>query len=100
MISSTKNETVKGIFGLGWGRKKRMMSLASEVFPSDAYGTAPWRGSAGVESRVLEPKREHVSGARDVGIAGIQMGVQVIKHMGLLTESTEYRQKREQTATP
>lgn len=53
-----------------------------------------------VENRVLEPKKERVSGARDVGIAGIQMGVQVIKHLGLLMESTEYRQKREQRATP
>lgn len=48
----------------------------------------------------MEPKKESIAEARDLGIAGRQRGVEVIKHVAGHVENTEWRQRREQRANP
>lgn len=95
-MPSTKNETIKGRSSLGWGWKKRMMSVASEVFPSRCL----WNSAVERLSRQKEPEKESRAGARALGIAGRQRGVEVIKRVAGLMESTEWGERREQRANP
>lgn len=87
----TKNDTIKGRSGLGWGRKKRMISLASEVFPSKCL----WNSLGERLRRQWRPEswnpRESRAGARTSGIAGRQMGVEVRKRLAGYMVSTEWR---------
>lgn len=68
-MSSTMNETIKAMSGLGWGGINRMVSLASEGFPSrclwnmEVEKEAQW--TAG--DRVLKGS---AVGDRNLGIPG------------------------------
>lgn len=101
MLSSTKTETIKGMSGLGWSGKKRVMSLASEVFPSRClWNTQVEKLSRQREIRVLEPKKEGVAGDKNLVISCILLGAEVAKDMRLHGEHAEYEQRRQQREKP
>lgn len=76
------------------------MSLALECSLQDACGTPGGEAQWAVGDRVLEPEKESVTEDRQLGILGIQLGVEVVKQMRLHMESAGHGQRREQRAKP
>lgn len=102
VMSSTMNETIKGMSGLGWAEKNKVMSLASEVFPSRCL----WNTQVEKLSRQWEIEfwsrrtRVYVVGDRNLGITGITLGAKVMKDVRLHVETTEYKKRRQQRTKP